>query len=837
MDQRRPRGREKNVTGNSTGVHKRGDGLGTGPVGSSNGYSGKTGGHSSGGGYSSGSGHSGPNRAVLGGGGSLVLILAVLFLLYRCGGLSSIFGGNSNQTQAPTTSESSGSLLGGLGDLAGSLLGGGGDILSTFTGGGSAPSSYGADVSNYSSSATSYSKVDTSVAAGSRAKRTNIIGNGQDQVTLMVYMCGTDLESKAGMASSDLAEMAAAKYGNNVNVIVYTGGCKKWQTSGISNTNNQIYQVINGGLKRLVDNDGSKVMTDPNTLSSFIKWAAKNFPANRYELIFWDHGGGSVSGYGYDEKNSRSGAMDLAEINTALKNGGVKFDFIGFDACLMATAETALMLNNHADYMIASEETEPGIGWYYTNWLTQLGNNTSTPTLELGKTIVDDFVAQCARKCAGQKTTLSVIDLAEFANTVPSTLTNFSKSISQQIANKDYKSVSDARYATREFASSNRIDQVDLVDLCKKIGTTQSNALAKAIQGAVKYNKTSSNMTNAYGVSIYFPYQRASYVDTMCETYEDIGMDDDYAKAIRQFANLEVSGQVASGGSSAASGSLFGSLLGSLGSSTSSSSSLGDADMIGSLLGSFLGGGSGMSGLIDGLTGRNIDFMGDRALSVDETANYIAMNHFDPANLSWKEALDGTAVLDMPDSQWAYIHSCDLNMFYDDGEGYVDLGLDNIYDWTSDGKLIASNDRTWLAINGQPVAYYHMDTEDDGTNYTITGRVPAYLNKTLVNLILVFDNAHPYGYIAGARTDYKESETLTVAKNLIELNEGDVLEYVCDYYSYDGKYLDSYYLGEPMTVSKSMKISNVDVGDGEVKIAYRFTDIYNQEFWTPSLTY
>ena len=45
-----------------------------------------------------------------------------------------------------------------------------------------------------------------------------------------------------------------------------------------------------------------------------------------------------------------------------------------------------------------------------------------------------------------------------------------------------------------------------------------------------------------------------------------------------------------------------------------------------------------------------------------------------------------------------------------------------------------------------------------------------------------------------------------MAKNLIELNEGDVLEFVCDYYSYDGKYLDSYYLGEPMTVSKSMLV-------------------------------
>ena len=53
--------------------------------------------------------------------------------------------------------------------------------------------------------------------------------------------------------------------------------------------------------------------------------------------------------------------MGLANINKALKDGGVKFDFIGFDACLMATAETALMLDQHADYLIASEETEPGI--------------------------------------------------------------------------------------------------------------------------------------------------------------------------------------------------------------------------------------------------------------------------------------------------------------------------------------------------------------------------------------------------------------------------------------------------------------------------------------------
>ena len=57
------------------------------------------------------------------------------------------------------------------------------------------------------------------------------------------------------------------------------------------------------------------------------------------------------------------------------------------------------------------------------------------------------------------------------------------------------------------------------------------------------------------------------------------------------------------------------------------------------------------------------------------------------------------------------------------------------------------------------------------------------------------------------------------------------------YYAYDGTYQDSYLLGETMTVSGNMEISNVDVGEGKVKAAYRFTDIYHQSYWTPALEY
>ena len=787
-NQNRPQGRRKNVTSGGSGAHRRGDGLGTGPVGSGSYSGGSTG------------GGGGAKRAAAGGGGLITIIIIVFLIMKFMGG---------------------GAGLGGAGNGGGSTGGGLGDLLGSLTGG-SSPSGF--DFSTEDTAVgndTSDSTVDTSVATGSREKRTVIKGNGEDVVTLMVYMCGTDLESKYGMASSDMEEMRSATFGDNVNVIIFTGGCSQWKVSGISNKVNQIYQIKNGQIGRIVEDAGSKPMTDPNNLASFIQFCAKNFPANRNELILWDHGGGSVTGYGYDEKNKNSGSMSLAGVNQALKAGGVKFDFIGFDACLMATAETALMLNEHADYLIASEETEPGIGWYYTNWLSKLGSNTSAPTLDIGKNIVDDFVTECAKKCRGQKTTLSVIDLAEFSNTVPKDLTAFSKSISEKIAKDDYKDISNARYATREFAESTRIDQVDLVNLAENIGTPEAKALASSLKNAIKYNRTSTNMTNAYGVSIYFPYQRTSYVDKACSTYSQIGMDSEYSKCIKQFAKVETGGQIAAGGTGSVLSSLFG--------GAASSGSSGSSDMIGSLLTSFLGGG-GRS--IEGLDASNTEFMEDT--DVNDTAQYLSTHYFDSSKLTWEEK-NGTYTMKLPESQWEMVHSLDLNMFYDDGEGYIDLGLDNIYYFDDNGNLVADTDKNWLSINGNVVAYYHTDTTKSGNDTIITGYVPAFLNGERVNLIIQFTN-DDNGIIAGASTDYVGGETEAVAKNLTEIKAGDTLDFICDYYNYDQEYQDSYLIGEQVIVTDNMTISNTPVGDGKCLLLYRFSDIYNQNYWSEPIT-
>ena len=795
MTPNRPRGRQKNVTGTGKPIKRRGSGLGTGPVG----------------GADRGQGIGGfnptprPQRSYgSGGGGFGKLIILVLLLLFGGGGgLTAMLGGGSDVPEYndyPSYSDQGSNTQTPTIDLE-ALLGG----LNT----GSVSSGWESESGN--------GALDTTVVSGAREKYTRIQGSGIDEMTILVYLCGTDLESRSRMATSDLQEMLDATVSEKVNLIVYTGGCKHWQNNVISSRNNQIWQVKDEGLVCLDDDAGSAAMVRPETLSDFIRYGAKKFPANRMALIFWDHGGGSVRGFGYDEKYASSGSMDLAEIDQALTDGGVKFDFVGFDACLMATTETALMLADHADYMIASEETEPGIGWYYTDWLTKLSKNTSMDTVSLGREIIDDFVKTCAQKCRGQSTTLSIVDLAEAEATIPDALAAFSSDTCDLIRNAEYARVSNARSGSREFGSSSRIDQVDLAHLAMNMNTSEGDALAKAIRGAVKYNRTSTNMTNAYGLSIYFPLRKAAMVDTAVNTYEQIGMDEEYLRCIQAFASMEVSGQVVSGGTQSPLVSLS-DMLGE------ASTPYGNTDLMSALLSGFL---SGEFSSIDGLSAANTGFLSGRALDETETMAYLVENAFDGNALQWVNGL-----ITLEESQWELVQSLHANLFYDDGAGYIDMGMDNVYEFDDFGRLVAPEELTWIAVNDQPVAYYHESTFDDGTNYSILGRIPVMYNGDRAELMVEFSDADPYGSVIGVRRVYKDGETQTVAKTMDSVVDGDVIDFVCDYYSYDGEYLDSYMLGEQMIVSGELTISDVYVDEENSRMTYLFTDIYNQQYWS-----
>ena len=742
---------------------------------------------------------------------------------------------------------------------------------------GSLSSLFGNTVSNNSWTTSSHTgQLDTTVVNGARPKRTKIYGNGQDVITIMVYMCGTDLESRSAMASRDLQEMLNATLNNpNLRLLIYTGGCRRWQNNIVSNQTNQIYVVYNGQLSCLENNVGSKPMVDPATLTEFIRYCAQVSPANRYDLIFWDHGGGSESGYGYDEKYSTMGAMSLAGINKALYDAGVTFDFIGFDACLMATVENALVVGQYADYLIGSEETEPGVGWYYTDWLTSLAADTSMPTLQIGRQIADSFTNACATTCYGQDTTLSVVDLAELAYTIPSSLSAFATSTTGLIENNQYQTVSNARSSAKEFAASTHIDQVDLVDLAQNMRTREGQALAEAVLGAVKYNTTSRSVRNAYGLSVYFPYSRISKVDSMVNTYETIGMDEEYTKCIKEFASLSTAGQVASGGTAYGMDTLLEQLLGggfggsygnsygssyggysgaySSGSGGGSSTSV-DSDVIAQLLSAYLSGGRSS---VAGLTEENTKFLEE--LDVEKAAAYIADHLFDPADLEWKVNDNGDRIIAMSDEQWSKLNRLQLNFFYDDGEGILDLGMDTLYDTDENDNLLEPQDRTWISINGQPVEYYSVSESGDENEYTIIGRVPAEVNGDNVNLIVVFNSENEDGFVAGAVYDYEEDEDIDViAKSLIayespetafkadngqsiswneDLEEEYAIRFLCDSYDTEGNYEGTYYTGSPVTVSSwdELRISNTDVGDGKVYAAYVFTDTYGEQYWTPFL--
>lgn len=839
MADNRPHSRTKAPSSGTGHVSKRGSGTGHGRVGNTGGLHGASG--------ASGSSHrpmgsygSGYGGSSFGGGGRnggmrllpMLVILAVIFffVMRNCGGnmdLSDFYG------QGGTTS-TSGTGIGGSSYSGTSLS-------NTGTGWMTSSSNAYQD--------TSMSAADKTVSEAARDKYTTIKGGGEDTVTVMVYMCGADLESRSGMATRDLNEMVYADISDKVNVIVETGGATKWQNSVISASTNQRWKVEKGGLVALDKNVGSKQMTDPNTLVDFINFAAKNYPADRYMLIFWDHGGGSVSGYGYDELYPNR-TMTIDEISNALKKTGIKYDFVGFDACLMAGMETAMAVEPCADYLIASEETEPGTGWYYTNWLSALSANTSISTVDLAKNIIDDFTSACASASSRSKTTLSVIDLAEFKGVIPDVLAGFGTSLNTQLKSENYQDVAKARSDTREFASSSHIDQVDLVNFCNNLGTKEALELADAVKGCVKYNKT-FNVTNAYGMSIYFPYSSLKSVNSMVKIYENLDMDGSYSDSIKSFASLESSGQIVTSQAPQGTG-LFDVLLGGSGQSSSSSSSVDITSILMQALSSsgsatnssYSGSGSGYGSLLDyaSLLG------GSGLVSSDSIAGFAsllggrAQITSDDLVLTQK---GGQNVVSLSDDQWSQMKSVGLNVFVDDGAGYIDLGIDNVASYNDDGDLIVTYDGTWMAVNGQFVAFYICQDDYDAETgyYYLLGYIPAELNGEYVNIMVEFSSSNEQGLILGAQAVYKGSDGTntfsTEGKGLVEIAEGDKIDFLCDYYSYDGTFQDSYFLNDESLVvgSDGLYIETLTMDNDDVYYSYVLTDYLNSNYWTPVQKY
>lgn len=140
---------------------------------------------------------------------------------------------------------------------------------------------------------------------------------GAGSATVMIYMVGSNLESDDGSATADLREMAKAGFGSNINLVIETGGTKKWKTGAIANGKVQRFTMENGDL-HLQQDLGKNHMLTVSALTDFVTWSARNYPADRYCLIFWDHGGGTMVGFGSDEIYPND-TLTISDIHEALQ--------------------------------------------------------------------------------------------------------------------------------------------------------------------------------------------------------------------------------------------------------------------------------------------------------------------------------------------------------------------------------------------------------------------------------------------------------------------------------------------------------------------------------------
>lgn len=602
-----------------------------------------------------------------------------------------------------------------------------------------------------------------------------------DSAVIMVYMIGSDLESMNGCATEDLEEMFRADLGGDVKIVLQTGGARRWYTSGISSRKRQRWVMEDDGME-LVKEVGSGSMIDESSLTEFITWTARNYPADRYSLIFWDHGGGTMNGFGYDEVRDE-GSLSLVDLADAIRRSGVKFDFIGFDACLMATLETAYVLEPYADYMIASEEYEPGGGWYYTDFLTYYAENVSMDTEELGKLIIDDF----AQYYGNRDVTLSLISLREVpyvCRKLESFLDNAEDAIRRD--NDSFRTMSMARSNAREYCNG-QIDQVDILDLVKQTDFRGREELIDALKSCVKYYNNSS-LSGSYGLAMYFPYEDLSSYSSMRHMFSQMDFD-----ATTDFYNYFLS--IMAGGQSR---------------------------------------GGGNRGFI---SSEDADYFDEEWY--EESINFEYGEEYEELYL---EETEQGFELFLSDEEWERITDIRLAVmaYYEDG--YLDLGTDNLAVWTEEGNLLLDFDYYWLCINGNPIAFYADKIYENSRATIYSGRTYAILNgEELIEVELewepVFEDsdADPQGFVKGYRIVNEDIKT--EAKGLLTLREGDRISFLFDFYSEDGEFVDSYEFGDVITVQsqEELQVAYEELENMDVLCWYELLDIYQQTLYTETV--
>ena len=379
------------------------------------------------------------------------------------------------------------------------------------------------------------------------AAASGVSSDGEDfgSTTLMIYMVGSDLEQRQRAATADLVEISKSGVDlTRTNILICAGGSGRWWNDLADPEVITILHLTASGYQ-VEDTLPLQSMGDPACLSTFVTLCTERFPADHYAMVLWDHGNGPVMGYGKDMLFDRDN-LSLREMRQAMAEtpfaGDLRLDWVGFDACLMASAELACVWKDYADYLVSSQETEPGFGWNYA-FLSQCGSCSS---LELACSAADAFLQYGLDSFAKRddyytELTLSVMDLSK-AGQLEEAVNALFRSASSQVSG-DYIRLAKARVDVRAMGRASTGSEYDLVDL-KTVAENmaedfpkESAAVLSALDEVLVHSV--SNTPQCSGMSLYYPYyNKQFYQKSWKDTYRDLAIFPDYLSYLERYETI-----------------------------------------------------------------------------------------------------------------------------------------------------------------------------------------------------------------------------------------------------------------------------------------------------------
>ncbi|MDO4403796.1 MAG: clostripain-related cysteine peptidase [Atopobiaceae bacterium] len=652
--------------------------------------------------------------------------------------------------------------------------------------------------------------------------------HSQDKsVMVLEYVIGSDLEDKFGLASANIAQMIeATKRGSGLTFVLQCGGSARWFTKGIDDGSYGRYIVHDGKLEKVADLDSNMCMSDPQNLADFINWGRDNYPADRYMLALWDHGGGLSSGYGVDQVNKRTDVkipmLAVNEICNAIAQSGMKFDIIGFDACLMQDLDVAAALEPYADYLLASEEVEGGFGWCYTSAFGMLAENPGMPSEEFGHEMIacyDPYNTIIKDKDGEPDTesTLSFVDLPR-AKAAFDQFNGFFGEAREAVRASSSSFANLSLSGTKSYTFQND-EQVDVIDFLERLGNLDYEhkicsaeeiaQLVNLVKACVVY-RNGNSAAGVNGMALAFPCQ---YINSYSDVYKQI--DSFSFTSQEELYNDFFSIMAAQKQKAMMQAAEEGDILGVLNNATD---------------------------------------LTDQEWYVEGFENYETQDAL--IDIPLTEVADGYRI-ELPESAWGIIADSQLIVYQkaEDGKRRY-MGLEDLANTDENGHPLVAMDGFWVHVGGQPVCYEPTGSRETDEGVIFTGTTKAVLNdKVTVILYIEWDpvtegsngpmKGSVVGYVPTGANDLlgllssvlgEEATGAISSKAKQTLTTGDKLDFLFDYYDEQGNLVDTSTYGSARVVkAENLEVSDERLKPCDVEFGGVLTDVYQRKMTTEKI--